>query len=191
MAMLDAILEAEWEHRYYSFNAHWSRGEMMGSMRNGEGDEFYAVFNTHGAFLKGFVHDSPVAASNAASDSFYCDLPRQFAAYSREPAFSTEQVTFCIWRCSDKAAWSCNKLDLSAFPEDDGSPYLLSMLDRLPQTYAAWARIYYEHDVSLKAIEAIYEHQLLTDDLVATLNPSRSLHLLQADVAEIGYGVGP
>ena len=42
MAMLDAILMPEWEYRYYSFNALWGEGEMMGSMRDGAGDEFLA-----------------------------------------------------------------------------------------------------------------------------------------------------
>jgi hypothetical protein len=31
LAMLDAILSPEWQYRYYSFNAHWSAGEMMAS----------------------------------------------------------------------------------------------------------------------------------------------------------------
>jgi hypothetical protein len=53
MAMLDAIVEPKPEYRYYSFNAHWAQGEMMGSMNNGSGDEFFALFTGHGAFLKG------------------------------------------------------------------------------------------------------------------------------------------
>ena len=39
LAMLDAILEPDWELRYYSFNSHWGEGEMMASMRDGSGDE--------------------------------------------------------------------------------------------------------------------------------------------------------
>lgn len=35
LAMLDAILMADWEFRYFSFNAKWGAGEMMASMRNG------------------------------------------------------------------------------------------------------------------------------------------------------------
>jgi hypothetical protein len=50
MAMLDAILMPEWEYRYYSFNARWGEGEMMGSTRDGAGDEFFAPFNGHGTF---------------------------------------------------------------------------------------------------------------------------------------------
>lgn len=73
MAMLDAILMPEWQYRYYSFNAQWRQGEMMGSMRNGSGDELFALFNIHGAFLKGFAHETDAAA--IASQHFYRDLP--------------------------------------------------------------------------------------------------------------------
>ena len=39
LALLDAILEREWEYRYFSFNCRWSNTEQMGSMRNGSGDD--------------------------------------------------------------------------------------------------------------------------------------------------------
>src|SRR6185295_5374239 len=58
MALLDAILSPEWESRYYSFDAHWSEDGQMGSMRNGEGDEFFCHFDEKGCFLKGFVHEA-------------------------------------------------------------------------------------------------------------------------------------
>ena len=189
LAALDAILMPTWEHRYYSFNAHWGLGEMLGSMRNGEGDEFFALLNSHGAFLKGFVHDSPMAAASVRSDCFYRDLPRQFEECSREPAFVPDNVTFCIWRCAGKPAWSHSKVDFPALGDADGSSSLLSMLDGVPQTYAAWASEYYERDLSLKAIEALYQHQPLTDDLVVTLNPSSSARLLNKEISEIGYPV--
>jgi hypothetical protein len=40
MAILEAVLSPEWEHRYHSFNDHWSEKESMASMRNGSGDEY-------------------------------------------------------------------------------------------------------------------------------------------------------
>src|SRR5262249_19116182 len=70
LAMLDAVLESEWEYRYYSFNARWNNGEMMGSMRNGQGDEFFALFNAHGVFIKGFVHDASILAQRIPSEVY-------------------------------------------------------------------------------------------------------------------------
>lgn len=49
LAMLDAIMSPEWEYRYYSFNSKWGEGEMMASMRNGSGDEYFILFDSHGA----------------------------------------------------------------------------------------------------------------------------------------------
>ena len=39
MAVLEAIMSPEWSSRYHSFDAGWSPGEEMASMRNGSGDE--------------------------------------------------------------------------------------------------------------------------------------------------------
>jgi hypothetical protein len=189
MAMLDAMLMPEWQYRYYSFNAHWGKDQMMASMRNGQGDEFFALFNTRGAFLKGFAHDSPAAAARIPSDCFYRELPRDFEECRQEPAFSTEDVTFCIWRLIDQPGWSHSKVDLPVSDDADGSASILSMLDGAPESYRAWASEYYECDVPIKAIEAIYQHQALTDELVAALNPRQSVKLLDPDISEIGYAV--
>src|SRR5678816_1485060 len=59
LAALDLILSPEWEYRYYSFNAAWSPSELMASMRDGCGDEWWLVFHAHGwAALKGLAHES-------------------------------------------------------------------------------------------------------------------------------------
>lgn len=187
MAMLDSILSPDWQYRYYSFNAHWNNNEMMGSMRNGGGDEFFALFNSHGAFLKGFVHDAPVAAAGIPSDLYYRDLPTAFEGCSQEPAFSTDNVTFCIWRLFDQPAWSHGQVGLPASDDPDGSANLLSVLDGAPVSYSTWARDYYECDVPLIAVAAIYEHQPLTNELVFALNPRNDLKALSRDIAEIGY----
>src|SRR5262249_49133044 len=75
MAMLDAILEPDWQFRYYSFNARWAQNQMMAQCGNGQGDKFFALFNNHGAFIKGFAHESPMA--RIPSERFYRDLPRE------------------------------------------------------------------------------------------------------------------
>lgn len=53
LAMLDAIMSPEWEYRYYSFNSKWGEGEMMASMRNGSGDEYFILFDSHGVIMPG------------------------------------------------------------------------------------------------------------------------------------------
>jgi len=187
VAMLDAVICPEWALRYYSFNAKWATGEMMGSMRNGQGDEFFALFNSHGAFIKGFDHESMVASLKLPSTQFYRDLPPQFAACCSEPAFSPEFVTFCMWRLSEEPAWSSAAIALPASGDGDGSAFLLAMLDCSPETYLRWATEYYESEVSPQAVIAVYEHRVLTEEIVASLNPECSLTSLREDIAKIGY----
>jgi hypothetical protein len=61
LAMLDAIMSPDWEYRYYSFDSKWDLNEMMASMRNGQGDDFFILFNDNGAIIKGFDHESPMS----------------------------------------------------------------------------------------------------------------------------------
>lgn len=43
LALLDAILMPQWEFRYFSFNCNWdgSGNEMMASMKDGSGGEYF------------------------------------------------------------------------------------------------------------------------------------------------------
>lgn len=191
MAVLDAIIMPEWEYRYYSFNAHWDADEMMGSMRNGEGDDFFALFNSAGCFLKGFVHDCPMAAQQNLSRQLYQHVPDAFTTALNEPAFKTQEVTFCLWRQYTDAEWRTSTGNLSAYKQSDpdGSLYLLSPLDGEPQTYITWAESYYERAIDRSVVEDIYHLKPLTDELIHQVNPENSLDLLAEDIAEIGYPV--
>jgi len=187
VAMLDAVICPEWEYRYYSFNAKWAADEMMGSMRNGQGDDVFALFNCHGVFIKGFDHESVVASLRLPSEQFYRDLPHQFSACCIEPALSPEFVTFCMWRLFEDSGWSRAKIALPTSDDADGSAHLLAILDCSPETYLRWATEYYEREVSAQAVIAVYEHRALTEEIVAALNPTCSLASLREDIAEIGY----
>src|SRR5437867_3802029 len=102
LAMLDAIMSPEWEYRYYSFNSKWGEAEMMASLRNGSGDEYFILFNPHGAITKGFAHESPMSPYATQSGKPWSgvldDVPDEFKAFLSEPAFSIDDATFCIWR---------------------------------------------------------------------------------------------
>lgn len=139
MAMLDAILSPEWDSRYYSFNAHWAPDEQMGSMRNGCGDEFFALFNAAGCFLKGFAHEA--AMSPYALDpprmwpGVLEGVPEEFAACLHEPAFGLEDTTFCIWRRYGDTGWQHGPVELPAGADPDGSADLLAPLDGRPESF--------------------------------------------------------
>lgn len=194
MAMLDAILEEEWDMRYYSFNTKWSPGEQMGSMRNGCGDDFFALFNSAGCFLRGFDHESvmsPWASEYRAVWPGVLDsVPEEFSEALNEPAFHMQDTTYCIWRRHGEPAWSRGLIDFPDEEDPDGSEAMLSILDGLPESYQAFASEYYEIGVPLAAVARIYAHEPLTDDLLRAFPSSRSIEELRADAEEIGYPVG-
>lgn len=192
MAMLDAILCPEWPFRYYSFDAAWGAGELMGSMRDGCGDHLFAHFGPAGCWLKGFAHECPISPYREAPPRVWPGVldavPAAFADCLREPALRVEDTTFCIWRRADDRTWRVGPVEFPAGHRDpDGSELLLSPLDGRPQSYREWAADYYEHEVSPAAVEHVYQHRALTAEVVAMLNHEASLEEPAADVSEIGY----
>lgn len=191
LATLDAIMSPEWEYRYYSFNSKWAAGEMMASMRNGSGDEYFILFDAHGAIMKGFAHES--AMSPWANDSEQVwpgvldEVPNEFAEFLTEPAFSITATTFCIWRTSADASWQTGQIEYPEEEDPDGSEDLLFVLNGDPVTYHQFAEQYYECSIDLHAVRSIYEHQPLTAEIIKALNPEVSLDSLRADLEEIAY----
>jgi hypothetical protein len=166
-------------------------GEMMASMRDGSGDEYFILFNPHGAIMKGFAHESPMSPyatqSGKPGSGVLDDVPDEFKDFLSEPAFSIEDATFCIWRKYTDSSWQVGSIDYPEVNDPDGSEDLLFILDGQPSTYKEFAEGYYEKEVDLSAVEHIYRHKPLTFEIVAALNANVSLEELKADIEEIGY----
>jgi len=193
LAVLDAILMREREYRYYSFNSKWGENERVASMRNGSGDEWYCVFGSPGAFLKGFDHESEMSPWAAEVPRVWPGVldtvPDAFKSFAVEPAFSMEDTTFCIWRGAQAAQWSTGKISYPAGDDPDGSERLLSILDGNPISYKTWAEEYYECSIDLTAVQRIYGHTPLSPELVRELSATVEFESLLPDAAEIGYPV--
>lgn len=188
LAMLDAILSPDWEFRYYSFNSAWGAGEILGSMRNGSGDYWFALFCPAGVALHGLAHEAPAFRAGQPWPGIFDRLPSAFHAnFLREPAFSTEHSSFCLWRLSEDAAWSCGPVELPAGEDPDGSAGLLAILAGRSEQYVEFAGDYYERELALDDVAAVYRHEPLSASLVARLNPEVDLDDLAEDIAEIGY----
>lgn len=191
LALLDAIMSPEWQYRYYSFDAHWSTDEQVGSIRNGMGDDLYIWFGPTGCFVKGFAHESPL--SPYASDDHRVwpgvldDVPAEFAELLTEPAFRMQDTTFAIWRRYSDLDWQSGPVELPEENDADGFVLLLELLDGQAADYQFFASEYYEKIVPLSAIEHIYNHEPLTDEIIKSLNPAVSMSDLQNDIAEIEY----
>lgn len=188
LAMLDAILSPDWEYRYYSFNSAWGGAEMLASMRNGSGDYWFALFCREGVALHGLAHEAPVFRPGKPWPGIFEGLPASFhASFLREPAFTTQDSSFCLWRLSEDEAWSCGPVELPPGDDPDGSAGLLAILAGRPEQYVEFAGDYHELELALDDVAALYRHEPLSASLVARLNPEAELEALAEDIAEIGY----
>lgn len=189
IAMLDAIISPEWEYRYYSYDSKWGPNEEMASMRNGEGDDWFLLFDKHGAALKGFAHEFPLAGEAFAA-RIQEVVPAVFESFLREPAFSMNLASFCLWRQWTDSTWRVvTPAKGPVTPEADGSAELLGILDNRPETYFDWATAYYERQISLEVIRGFYEFEAVTDKLIAALNPGLTVSDVAHDAAKIGYPI--
>lgn len=186
LATLDALLSPEWEYRHWSYDPAWDRerGTRMGSMRDGSGDEVFALFFPDGTVaLKGFAHESP-ARRGPGVPGVLDGLPARFAAFSEEPAFSMAYTTFCAWNEGD--GW---RRSASVAPADlarDVSAELLAPLVGPPVAYATFAEEVFERSVSLDAIARFFAHEPLSVALATALHPDVDLDAVP-DLADIGY----
>lgn len=186
LATLDAIISPEWEYRYYSFNEHWGAGEAMGSMRNGQGDNLFMLFNTTGAFIKGFDHGR--FKPGGSPRDLYARVPPSFSSGVVEPAFSPDWATFCCWRAFQDERWEWASSQPSG-KDGDGSDWLLAGLDGSPETYLTFAREYYEIEVDAEAVGLVHRRAPITLALATRLNPEIDFQALQLDLMEIGYPI--
>ncbi|MFB8216450.1 MULTISPECIES: hypothetical protein [Streptomyces] len=198
LAMLDAILCPEWDHRWHSFDAQWSPTEAMASMRDGSGGEYSVVLSADGAYARGFDHESPMSpyVDDAPWPGVLDEVPAVFRRYVDEPSFTDESgmpvVTACLWRVGDDDRWRAGTIE---FPEDgedsDGADWLFQLLvTGTPESYQEWAEDHFEIPVDLEAVRHIYALRPLTDDVITALAPERIPAELAADIKEIGYPAG-
>lgn len=195
MAVLDAVLSPEWDVRYFSFDARWAEGEQLASMRNGSGDEYSFTFTPAGTYGRGFDHESELSAFLRRPPRVWPGLlepvPDVLRPAADEPAFTmgdVPSVTVALWRLDGAAAWSHGvPVDADLPDGDDGGTWLFDELDGNPRTYAAFALEYYDRTLDLAAVQHVFAHRPLTDDVVRTLNADVTLADVAADLQAIGY----
>jgi hypothetical protein len=191
LAMLDAIIYPKWQGRYYSFNDCWDKNTSLASMRNAEGDDYFILFVSAGAVIKGFAHESTMSPylRNPPSvwPGIYENVPKELKTALSDPAFSAEDVTFCIWRTREDNGWIRGDITFPSSKYSDGSADLLALLDGNPQSYQAWAGEYYEREIALSAVEHVYAHRPLTQDILTLLNAEITEEEFAEDIKEIGY----
>jgi hypothetical protein len=191
LAALDLILSPEWEYRYYSFNSKWSPGEMMASMRNGCGDEWWMVFSDAGwTALKGVAHEFPAAEEGGEdlSLSLQSACPASIQSFAQEAAFRWDDTGFCQFHLDDGKGWQ-RANDLTSFPHlETGEEELLRHLAGDASDYLRFAADYYELELPLDAVQHVFDLKPITPDLVARLNPETDWDEIAEELyEEIGY----
>lgn len=198
-AMLDAILfPDDWDMRFYSFDAHWGRGERVFSMRNGEGDFYFLWLAKAGAVLHGFAHESPMSpwSSRRAREGEPKEFPGLRAGFPKALAYSKTaaafcedplEITFLAWWTGKNGPWCIGDVAFPSHADPDGSRGLLGVLDGRCETYAKWARIYAEKKIPLGVVKKIYAGAPLTKELVASLNGEATLADVRKEAKSTGY----
>lgn len=176
LAALDAILSADWESRYYSFNAQWNEAgtERLASMRNGSGDDWFIAFAPGGVFVKSFWHEYPRV------DGIYAGLPRALAPFLDEPAFSMDEVTFGGWCDGDRWVLRGN-----AKPLGDE----VRILSGDPAAYRAYATEYFERAIAIDDVAHVLKGLPITPDFVRRVAAERDFAELTGDLVQMKYGL--
>ena len=177
LAILDAILMQDWEMRYFSFNSKWGPKEMTGSMRDGQGSEFFFLFNPVGVAGKIYCKEE-VRVSDVSS--ILARVPNVFSSFLNEAAFSINIATYYLWRQLEDSLWSIAPDRISEIP------FLAFVVDQ-GEYYSAWAESYYEIDINRESVNAVFRHEPLTNELIASLNPEMEISTILVDCQEIGY----
>jgi hypothetical protein len=192
LAMIDAIVCSDWESRYYSFNASWGVGEEMASMRNGSGDDWFLLFGAFGAGIKGLAHETTLAKDKTLLTEVRRQVPASFASFLNEPAFNWDWMSYCFWRSPQDQNWSRVQHHAPQLAQaEDGSEEYLSLLTEPPAAYVDFAKWYYEVELPVAAVEAVYNGAPLTPLLVSSLNATQTLEDVLSDATEIGYLISP
>lgn len=187
LAVLDAIFCQEWELRYFSHNSKWSDISEMGSMRDGEGDDYFILFINFGAAIKGSCRESYETGTNRLANMDHKLIPKIYVDFINEPAFSIEEATFIIWfdvvdRKWKKIGYSNNDDYLGG-----GADSLLRWICGGPEVYKNWAEKYFEKIINIELVRSVFEFKPIDMNFVKTIIFDIDLDKLQEDLEEIGY----
>jgi len=175
LALLDAIIMPQWEYRYFSFNSKWNvdDGEMMASMRDGSGAEYFILLSKHSAVGKVFDGQSRSDAKLLLEQ-----LPNDFANFKNELAFKLDDVTFYFWRSVENNEWMVR-------PQNRNSYANLRFLLEDVTYYHKWAEEYYDRSIDLKVLQDVFNSLHITPQQLAMLNADLNIQNLYDDLREI------
>ena len=171
----DALLEPDWDLRYFSYDAGWNsaKREAMGSVRNGHGLEIFFLFSN--GFAIGKIFDG--AGCNVSMDIIQ-SLPETFESFKSEPAFGLNEVTFLAWSTSADENWSF-------FPSKATLPDVFSVFSGGIEAYHQWAEDYYGRKIDKTALFQAFYTLEIDQETLQKLETVLSLAEIQEELKTI------
>ncbi len=177
----------------FTYDPDWDEAEHCAQFSIGSGDEASVTFTEHGAFLRGFDHESPLSPwarpDGQVDPRLLAGLPDDLRPCADEPAFTVDGVsdlTLALWSTGEEHGWSCGpELD----PEQDGGVWLFDVMDGNPDTYIAWAQDYYGTDVDRDIVAAIFRNEDLSDDDILTLCPDCDVDEMREHLDAVNFPI--
>ena len=174
LALLDAMIEQEWEYRYYSFDSAWSESEEMASLRDGSGGEWFVHFAGDNVAFK---CTSPVDGIVEDFEKLKSSVPKRFTSFIHEPAFSMN-IGSCIWYFENDS-WVKLGVEIQDLPNPD------AIVAMSAEDYCKYVESYHEKSIDPKLVQQILEGTF-QETIAQQLNADIDLELLSSDLKQIG-----
>jgi len=147
------------------------------------------VFGRKKSLITKLMHEAPTGVLDG--------LPGIFEDFIFGEPIKSIGTTFCIWQTNSDIEWKTGQIEWPEYNYKDGSSELLQVLDGNPLSYKKWADEYYveyfeerfeDNKIKLNLVEEIYNHTVLTVELVNSINPKlENIERLKSDLQRIGY----
>lgn len=82
-----------------------------------------------------------------------------------------DEMTFCMWCTNEIDEWKQNE----TIGNDGGKEYLLGYIEKSAIEWYDWAKYYYEINLDIDAVHAIYNGEPITETIINKINPKRNI----------------
>ncbi len=139
---------------------------------NGSGDILTIFITKSGVFMKGFDHENELNqfAADEWDETFfehiYNNVPSEFLDLVGN---ERDETTFCMWNTNETDEWEENDV----VGNDGGKEYLLDYIMKSANEWCDWAKGYYERNIDVDGVNAIYNEDNITHAIIHKINPER------------------
>lgn len=194
---LDIIMNDERKDwlRLSNFYKNYFDGIDMVKIDNGAGDNMYILFSKDGVIIKGFDHESMLSPyandDEEIAEGIYDSVPIELLELLKDESIEVTDVTFCVWISKNESSWKKGDVIVpdDYAEDDDGEGFLLGYIFDDADSWLDWAKDYYEKEIPLECVKAIYEHKDITREIIEKINPKRDIDSVIKELKMIGYMV--